>query len=134
MPARAMGITGTLFLYKDRVTVVAGPYSAEHPRKPETPGISWRPEHRAELLTHVAGERGKLYLKRQQLFELGLDTVDFLTEIVHARRYGWKRDVEKLYELLQQHGAPRLLGAIRQAASRHLWGAEYVAQWLREIA
>jgi hypothetical protein len=95
---------------------------------------SWRPEHRAELLTHVAGERGKLYLKRQQIFELGPDAVDFLTEIVHARRYGWKSDVEKLYELLQEYGAPRLLGAIRQAIARHLYGAEYVAQLLRETA
>jgi len=134
MPARAMGIPGTLYLYKDRVKVVAGPHSAEHPRKPETPGVSWRPEHRAELLTHVAGERGKLYLKRQQLFELGPDAVDFLTEIVHARRFGWKSDVEKLYDLLGQYGAPRLLGAVREAARRRLFGAEYVAQIVRDPA
>jgi len=134
MPARAMGIPGTLYLYKDRVKVVAGPHSAEHPRRPETPGISWRPEHRAELLTHVAGERGKLYLKRQQLFELGPDAVDFLTEIVHARRFGWKSDVEKLYDLLGQVGAPRLLGAVREAARRRLFGAEYVAQLVRDPA
>jgi transposase len=134
MPTRAMGIPGTLFLYRDRVKVIAGPFSAEHPRNPVTPGISWRPEHRAELLTHVAGERGKLYLKRQQIFELGPDAVDFLTEIVHTRRYGWKTDVEKLYELLTQHGAPRLLGAIREAARRHLFGAEYVAELIRETA
>lgn len=134
MPARAMGIPGTLYLYKDRVKVVAGPHSAEHPRKPETPGVSWRPEHRAELLTHVAGERGKLYLKRQQLFELGPDAVDFLTEIVHARRFGWKNDVEKLYDLLGRYGAPRLLDAVREAARRRLFGAEYVAQLVRDPA
>lgn len=134
MPARAMGIPGTLFLYRDRVKVVAGPFSAEHPRRPETPGVSWRPEHRAELLGHVAGERGKLYLKRQQLFELGPEAVEFLTELVHARRWGWKSDVEKLYELLLQHGAPRLLGAIVRALRDHRFGAEYVAQVLREPA
>lgn len=134
MPARAMGIPGTLFLYRDRVNVVAGPFFAEHPRRPETPGVSWRPEHRAELLGCVAGERGKLYLKRQQIFELGPEAVEFLTEIVHARRWGWKSDVEKLYELLLQHGAPRLLGAIVRALRDHLFGAEYVAQVLREPA
>jgi hypothetical protein len=134
MPARAMGIPGTLFLYRDRVKVVAGPFSAEHPRRPETPGVSWRPEHRAELLGHVAGERGKLYLKRQQLFELGPEAVEFLTELVHARRWGWKSDVEKLYELLLQHGAPRLLGAIVRALRDHRFGAEDVAQVLREPA
>jgi transposase len=134
MPARAIGVPGTLFLYKDRVKVLAGPFSAEHPRKPETPGISWRPEHRADMLAFVAGERGKLYLKRQQIFELGPDAVDFLTEVVHARPRVWKADVEKLYELLQEHGAPRLLGTIREAARRRLWGAEYVVQLIRGIA
>lgn len=134
MPARSIGISGTLFLYPDRVKVVAGPFSAEHPRRPDTPGISWRPEHRADLLAYVSGERGKLYLKRQQLFELGPDAVDFLTEIVHLRRYTWKPEIEKLYDLLTQHGAPRLLSTIREAARRHLFGAEYVAELLKETA
>jgi len=134
MPARAIGISGTLFLYPDRVKVIAGPFSAEHPRRPDTPGISWRPEHRADLLAYVSGERGKLYLKRQQLFELGPDAVDFLTEIVHLRRYTWKPEVEKLYELLTEYGGPRLLSTLKEAARRHLFGAEYVAQLLKEIA
>lgn len=134
MPARAIGISGTLFLYPDRVTVVAGPFSADHPRRPETPGISWRPEHRADLLAFVSGERGKLYLKRQQLFELGPDAVDFLTEIVHLRRYTWKPEVEKLYELLTEYGGPRLLATLREAARRQLFGAEYVATLLKETA
>ncbi len=134
MPARAIGVPGTLFLYKDRVRVLAGPFSAEHPRKPETPGISWRPEHRAEMLAFVSGQRGQLYLKRQQLFELGPDAVDFLTEIVHARPRTWKPDVEKLYDLLVQFGASRLLLAIRDAARRRLFGAEYVVQLLKEPA
>jgi transposase len=134
MPARAIGVPGTLFLYKDRVKVLAGPFSAEHPRKPETPGISWRPEHRAEMLAFVSGQRGQLYLRRQQLFELGPDAVDFLTEIVHARPRTWKPDVEKLYDLLVQFGASRLLSAIRDAARRRLFGAEYVVQLLKEPA
>ena len=134
MPARAIGISGTLFLYPDRVKVVAGPFSVEHPRRPDTPGISWRPEHRADLLAHVSGERGRLYLKRQQLFELGPDAVDFLTEIVHLRRYTWKPEVEKLYELLTQYGGPRLVLTMREAARRHLFGTEYVAELLKETA
>lgn len=134
MPARAIGLSGTLFLYPDRVKVVAGPFSAEHPRRPETPGVSWRPEHRAEMLAHVAGQRGQLYLKRQQLFELGADVVDFLTEIVHARPRVWKVDVEALYELLGAHGAPQLVSAVRTATQRHLFGAEYVRQLLKEPA
>ena len=114
--------------------MIAGPFSAEHPRRPDTPGISWRPEHRADMLAHVSGERGKLYLKRQQLFELGPEAVDFLTEIVHLRRYTWKPEVEALYELLMHYGAPRFLAVIREAAPRHLFGAEYVAKLLKETA
>ena len=106
----------------------------EHPRRPETPGVSWRPEHRAELLAWVSGERGKLYLKRQQLFEVGPDVVDFITEIVHARRYVWKADIEQLYELLGAYGAGRLLSAVQLAAQRHLFGAEYVLKVLKETA
>ena len=134
LSARSIGFSGTLFLYPDRVKVVAGPFVADHPRRPDTPGISWRPEHRADLLAYVAGERGKLYLKRQQLFELGPEAVDFLTEIVHLRRYTWKPEVEKLYELLTEYGAPRLLSTLREAARRQLFGAEYVAQLLKETA
>lgn len=134
MPAKAIGFSGTLFLYPERVTIMAGPYSADHPRHPETPGISWRPEHRADLLASVSGERGQLYLKRQQLFELGPDAVDFLTEIVHLRKYTWKPEVERLYELLTKHGGPLLLSTMKEAAGRHLYGAEYVAQLLRETA
>lgn len=135
VPARAIGLPGTLFLYKDRVKVVAGPFCAEHPRWPQTPGISWRPEHRAEMLARVSGERGKLYLKRQQLFELGPDAFELLTEIVHARPRGaWKFDVEKLYELLLHHGAPRLLLAMREALRGRLFGADHVARLLKEIA
>lgn len=134
MPARAMGVPGTLFLYRDRVRIVAGPFTAVHPRRPETPGVSWLPEHRAEMLAVVAGQRGQLYLKRQQIFELGADAVDFLTEVVHARARTWKGDVEKLYDLLLQCGAPRLLAAMRSATQRHLFGAEYVAQLLKESA
>lgn len=134
MPASATGIPGTLFLYKERVRIVAGRFSAEHPRRPPTGQVSWRPEHRAEMLAVVSGERGKLYLKRQQIFELGPEAVDFLTEIVHARPRVWKPDVERLYELLVQHGAPRLLAAMREAARRHLFGAEYIAELLKETA
>jgi len=134
MPARAVGISGTLFLYPDRVKVIAGPFSAEHPRRPDTPGISWRAEHRADLLAHVSGERGKLYLKRQQLFELGPDAVDFLTEIVHLKCYAWKPEVEKLYELLTQYGGPRLLSTMKEATRRRLFGAASIAQLLKETA
>lgn len=134
MPPAAIGMPGTLFLYQDRVRIVARQLAAEHPRRPDIGNTSWRPEHRAQMLAAVSGERGRLYLKRQQILELGPDAEAFLTEIVHTRRYTWKGDVETLYALLGTHGGARLLSAMRQALARQLYGAEYVADLLKESA
>lgn len=134
MPVKSIGMPGTLFLYPDRVKVVARCFWAEHPRRPEVGNTSWRAEHRAQMLADVSGDRGKLYLKRQQIFELGADAVAFLTEVVHARPRVWKGDVEKLYDLLNRHGGTRLLVAMREATERRWIGAEYVAKLLKEPA
>jgi hypothetical protein len=134
MPPASIGMPGTLFLYPDRVRVVARHHVAEHPRVPETGNTSWRPEHRAQMLAAVSGERGRLYLKRQQILELGPGAEAFLTEVVHARPWGWKGDVETLYVLLGTHGGVRLLAAMREALGRRLYGAEYVSDLLQETA
>jgi len=134
MPPGAIGMPGTLFLYPDRVRVMARHHVAEHPRVPETGNTSWRPEHRAQMLAAVSGERGRLYLKRQQILELGPGAEAFLTEVVHARPWGWKGDVETLYVLLGTHGGVRLLAAMREALGRRLYGAEYVSDLLQETA
>jgi transposase len=134
MPAKSIGMPGTLYLYPDRVRIVARHFDAEHPRRPSVGMTCYRPEHRAQLLAEVSGERGKLYLKRQQIFELGQPAMDLLTEIVHARPRTWKGDVEKLHELLVARGPQPMLVAIREAMVRRLFGAEYVADLIREIA
>jgi transposase len=134
MPPASIGMPGTLFLFPDRVRVVARRFSVEHPRRPETGNTSWRPEDRAQMLAAVSGDRGKLYLKRQQILDLGTDALAFFTEIVHARPRVWRADVEKLYELLDTHGSARLLAAMREATRRNLFGAEYVARLIKEIA
>lgn len=134
MPAKSIGMPGTLFLYPSRVRIVARHLEVEHPRRPEVGQTSYRPEHRAQLLAEVSGERGKLYLKRQQIFELGQPAVDFLTEIVHARPRTWKGDVEKLHELLSAHGPAALLTALKEAVARRLFGAEYIPDLISEPA
>jgi hypothetical protein len=60
--------------------------------------------------------------------------VDFLTEVVHGRPRVWRFDVEKLYDLLGSYGSARLLLAIREANRRHLFGAEYVVDLVKETA
>lgn len=134
MPPKSIGMPGTLFLYPHRVRIVARIFDARHPRYPETGNASYLADHRADLLAAVSGDRGKLYLKRQQLFELGQPAVDLLTEVIHARPQTWKGDVETLYELLLMHGPTPLLGAIREAYARGLFGAEHVRDFLREGA
>lgn len=134
MPPKAIGMPGTLFLYPDRVRIVARHLEAEHPRVPERGFTSYVPEHRADLLAAVSGDRGRLYLKRQQLFELGPAAVELLTEVIHARPRTWKGDVESLYEALQAHGPGRLLQAIEEAYAHRLFGAEYVTDLLRKRA
>jgi len=134
MPAKSIGMPATLFLYPDKVRIVARHFEVEHPRRPEAGVTSYRPEHRAQLLAEVSGARGKLYLKRQQLFELGQVVVDFLTEVVHARPRTWKGDVEKLHDLLTSKGSGPLIAAIQEALARRLFGAEYVADLIRETA
>lgn len=126
MPAKSIGMPGTLFLFPDRIRIVARKFEAEHPRRPEIGRTSYQPEHRAQLLAAVSGARGKLYSQRQQLFELGAPAVEFMTELVHARQFTWKEDVESLHALLMAHGPACLLAALREACARRLFGAEYV--------
>jgi hypothetical protein len=61
-PPQAIGIAGTLCLYRERVRIVAGRFEAIHPRL-FTPGAhSNLPEHRAQQVAAVSGERAKRYL------------------------------------------------------------------------
>ena len=71
MPPEAISTPATLYLYAQRVRIVAGRYEAEHPRKFAAQESSWLAERRAAMISAVSGKRGKRYLKRQQLLELG---------------------------------------------------------------
>ena len=61
----------TLYFYADRVRIVAGRYEVTHPRKFVAHEGSTLAAHRAAMVAAVSGQRGKRYLKRQQLLELG---------------------------------------------------------------
>jgi transposase len=130
MPPDSIGMPGTLFLYPHRVRIVARHHLAEHPRVPVIGDVSYVPAHRAELVAKVSGKRGKLYLQRQQLLELGAPALDFLTELVHQRPRTWGEDVRQLHDRLLDVGAERMIGALECACNRRLFGAEYVASLL----
>ena len=104
MPPDAIGVPGTLYLYRDRVRIVAGRFGAEHVRQ-FTPGAgSILPEHRAQRVAAVSGKRARRYLQRQHLLDLGPAALAYLTELTHRRSRTWIHDVERLHALLQSHG------------------------------
>ena len=55
MPPDAIGLPGTLYLYRDRVRIVAGRFGAEHVRQFEPGAGSILPEHRAQRVAAVSG-------------------------------------------------------------------------------
>jgi transposase len=116
MPPQACGLPGTLYLYRDRVRIVAGRFEVSHPRQFEPKAVSRLPEHRAAHLAAISGKRAKRYLKRQHLFEVGEAAVRFLTELIHSRPNGsWVNEVDELHELLQRFGVSAMEHAFRAA-------------------
>src|SRR6202034_3812348 len=59
MPPEAISMPATLYLYAQRVRIVAARYEAEHPRKFGAQESSSLPEHRAAMVAAVSGKRGK---------------------------------------------------------------------------
>ncbi|MGI0130472.1 MAG: IS21 family transposase [Thermoplasmata archaeon] len=125
MPAEAVGIPATLYLYPTRVRIMTDHYDVSHPRTPPN-GVSTLPHHATSALAAVAGRRAQLYYKRQRLFEVGPVAEEFLTELVHARPNTWAVDVHRLFELLLEHGPERMAEAFQHALDRGWHGAELI--------
>lgn len=130
MPPEAIGISGTLYLYRDRVRIVTGRFDVTHDRKFNRGEGSMLPDHRAALLAAVSGKRAKRYMKRQQLLDLGEPALAYLTEIVHRRPKDWIRDVDHLHDLLQTHGPDRLRGAFEHGLRVQVFGAPHIERAL----
>jgi transposase len=134
MPPAAIGLPGTLYLGRDKVLIRAGRWACEHDRLHGADAISTRGEHRTALVADVSGRRGKRYLKRQQLLDLGEVSYDYFTELVHRRPRTWASDVDELHDLLITFGDATLREAIRLANERGLFGAEYVRHLIPTVA
>jgi transposase len=132
MPPDAIGIPGTLFLYRDRVRIVAGRFEAVHDRLFEPGAKSTLPEHRAQHVAAVSGKRAKRYLQREHLLALGPAALEYLTELTHRRPQIWIRDVERLHALLATYGDEALRTAFTRGLAAQTIGAEYVAHDLAE--
>jgi hypothetical protein len=130
MPPEAAGLPGTLYLYRDRVRIVAGRHEVSHPRQHERGAPSRLPEHRAAHLAALSGTRAKRYLKRQHLFETGDAAVRYLTELVHLHPRSWYHDVDELHDLLQTVGPEAMDRAFRAALDIGQLSTAFVAQCL----
>jgi transposase len=118
MPPEATLVAGTVFLFEDRLRIVAGRFEATHRRRTKGEPPEPLPEHRAAKVAAVHGKRAKLYEKRQQLLNLGPEALALLTEITHRAPKLASRSVERLYTLLEQHGDAKLRKAIARAVKR----------------
>lgn len=131
MPPDSLGIPGTLYLYRDRVRIVAGRYEAVHQRLfAEQPEKSTLPEHRAQRVAAVSGKRAKRYMQREHLLGLGRCALEYLTELTHRRPGVWIRDVARLHDLLERHGDDALRTAFERGLAEQAIGAEYIAHYL----
>lgn len=130
MPPDSLGIPGTLYLHRDTVRIVAGRFEAVHRRLFGEPAKSTLPEHRAQRVAAASGKRAKRYMQREHLLEVGGPALEYLTELTHRRPRVWIRDVDRLHELLQQHGKGRLRVALERGLAERAIGAEYIAHYL----
>jgi transposase len=130
MPPEALGLPATLYLYRDRVRIVAGRHVAEHARKFARDESSTLPEHRAKRVAAVSGKRAKRYMKREHLVGLGEDALAYITEVVHRRPKVWISDVDELHDLLETHGDHAMRVAFARGLAAETYGAEYIAHYL----
>jgi transposase len=131
-PPDAIGIAGTLYLYRDRVRIVAGRFEVTHERKFQPGEGSILPEHRAQHVAAVSGKRAKRYLQREHLLKLGPDALAYLTELTHRRPRVWLRDIDRLHTLLATYGDDAMRAAFARGVREHAIGAEYIAHFLAD--
>ena len=131
MPPEAISMPATLYLYADHVRIVAARYEVNHPRKFVAHEGSTLAAHRAALVAAVSGKRGKRYLKRQQLLEIGEPAFLYLTEIVHRRPRQWFHDIDRLHDILQSHGQQVLRRAMEEGIKEQVFSSSYVERFLQ---
>ena len=133
MPPDSIGLPGTLYLYRERVRIIAGRFEATH-RRLFSPGEkSTLPEHRAARVASVSGKRAKRYLQREHLIGLGGGALAYLTELVHRRPRVWIRDIDRLHEMLAVYGDEAMRIAFTRGLESNVFGFEYVAHFLRHM-
>ncbi len=132
MPAEAIAISGTVYLYQDRLRIVAGRYEATHARL-RIPALALfcrstvrRPWRQSRASAHAATSSAST------CWPLGEAAHGYLTELVHRRPDLWIIDVEQLHDLLLAYGDDALRTAFLMGLQEQLFGAEYIRHYLAE--
>ena len=112
MPPEAANVAGTAFVYEDRIRFEAGGrHKAEHTRRKPGDPPARRPQDRAAKLAAVHGGRAQLYEMRQPLLELGEDSLELLTTLLHRSPQRSREHVVRLHALLMDHGEDAMRAA-----------------------
>jgi transposase len=133
MPPQTTHCPATVYLYEDRLRIETGRVSIVHRRRDKREPVEAPPELRAAKIAAVFGRRGKLYEKRQQLLDLGADALAFFTELVHRRSH-WTPVVERLHELLLNHGEEAMRDAFKHAIAIGSFDATTIEQRLCSLS
>ena len=132
MSPDAIGLAATLYLFEDKVRIVAGRFESKHERLFVPHAKSVLPDHRAETVAVVSGKRAKNYYKREQILGLGKVAFEDVTELVYRKPKTWSADVDAIYELMQLHGDGAVREAMEIALGELTFGAEYVSHFVEE--
>ncbi len=130
MPPDAIGLPGTLYLYRDRVRIVAGRFSAEHARQWQPGEGSTLPEHRAQRVAAVSGKRARRYLQRQHLIALGAAALAISRSSSTAASGRGSTMSSGSMTCCRAHGDDALRAAFARGLTEQAIGAEYIAHYL----
>jgi hypothetical protein len=131
----AVGHTVDLLVRRETIEIVdQGRVVGRHARHDRRGGVVRTREDRRDTLK-VIGGRQTGFFKRECVRELGEAAEEFLTRLVHADDpVAWHEPVAELFELLQEHGDARVLGAITACVRARTITAIAVRRALAKVA
>jgi transposase len=132
VPLGHVGAPLTLRIHAERVRIWRDTLLlADHRRATE--GAHQRiidPAHFAEIFPQK--KRAQVMLYRAALLDLDPIAAAYVSEVARRRRATLRGEILSLYQLVQEHGAARVLAAMREAAAAGAYGEEYVGALVRE--
>jgi hypothetical protein len=94
MPQEARGTSGVLYLYPEKIRIIAGGHEIERQRGAYSHGGNVRMGHHAADLSGFTGARGRSPVRRQEKLGPGRMDESSLTEVVLDPRLTWKTHIE----------------------------------------